>query len=81
MMPLPETMLVLGSGLFIGAATALILCLDTIAQYRLDSDQQRIAASIAKRRLATAEAAVERLTEQNNDLLGLDSEAFKRLLK
>ena len=81
MMPLPETMLVFGSGLFIGAATCLILCMDKIAQYRLDSDQQRYAASVAKRRFATAEAEVERLTEQSNDLLGCEETSLRKILK
>jgi len=81
MIPLPEAMCIFGSGLFIGSAMTLILCMEKIERYRMDSERQRITASVSHRRLATAEAAVERLTEQANELLEMHEPKLRSLLK
>jgi hypothetical protein len=81
MTPGADAVIILGSGMFLGASTCLVFFLDRIERARQDSEQLRIAASITKRRLASAEKEIERLTEQADDLLGSEEASLRKLLK
>lgn len=72
-----NTLLLIGSGMFIGAALTLLWALDKIEECQLDADLSRRIAADQSRRLAEAGRSIERLTEQVGDLLSDPADAWR----